>query len=68
MTKNMGTLDRSIRTLLALTVGALYLTGQISGVAALLLGTLAVVFLATSAVGSCPLYLPLGLSTRKSTG
>ena len=31
MTKNMGTADRTIRTLLALTVGVLYLTAQLVG-------------------------------------
>ena len=65
MTKNMGALDRILRVTAALLVGIFYITGQLSGVAALILGVLAVVFLATSAVGSCPLYLPFGLSTRR---
>jgi hypothetical protein len=64
MTKNMGTIDRLFRTAVAVTVGVLYLTGQISGLAAAILGVFAVIFLATSAMGSCPLYLPFGLSTR----
>jgi K+-transporting ATPase A subunit len=61
----MGTIDRTIRTLIAITIGVLYFTGQISGLAAIILGVLAVVFLLTSLVGSCPLYMPFGLSTRK---
>jgi len=65
MTKNMGTVDRIVRALLAVAVAALYFTGQISGVAAIVLGILAVVFLVTSALGFCPLYAPLHLSTRK---
>ena len=64
MKKNMGTIDRVIRVVVALTVGVLYLTGQISGTAAIILGILAVVFVLTSLMGSCPLYLPFGLSTR----
>jgi hypothetical protein len=68
MTKNMGTLDRILRTVIAITVGVLYFTGQISGVAAIVLGVIATAFLLTSAVGSCPLYLPVGLSTRKNAG
>jgi len=68
MTKNMGTIDRTIRTLIAITIGVLYFTGQISGLAAIILGVLAVVFLLTSLVGSCPLYLPFGLSTQKKGG
>ena len=66
MKKNMGTVDRTLRTLAAVGVGVLYFTGTISGTLALVLGAFAVVFLATSFVGSCPLYSPLGISTRKS--
>jgi uncharacterized membrane protein len=68
MTKNMGTIDRAIRTIIAITIGVLYFTGQISGLAAIILGALAVIFLLTSLVGSCPLYLPFGLSTQKKGG
>ncbi len=64
MKKNMGLIDRAVRALLAALVLVLYLTGQISGTAAIVLGLLAVVFLLTSLVGTCPLYLPFGLSTR----
>jgi hypothetical protein len=63
MVKNMGTVDRIIRVLLAVVVLVLYLTGAISGLAAVILGVLAVVFLLTSLVGFCPLYLPFKLST-----
>jgi len=65
MTKNMGTVDRLVRTLLALGVAVLYFTGRIGGTTAIVLGVFAVVFLLTSFVSFCPLYLPLGLSTRK---
>ena len=67
MTKNMGTIDRVIRIVIALTVGVLYFTGQISGTVALILGILAVIFILTSLVSTCPLYLPFGLSTRKQS-
>ncbi len=65
MKKNMGTADRLIRTLIAVIVGALYFTGRIHGVLGIVLLVVAVVFLATSFVGHCPAYVPLGLSTRK---
>ena len=65
MIKNMGTADRLIRTVLALVVIALYLTGHISGLAAIILGILAAIFLLTSFMAFCPLYFPLKLSTRK---
>jgi len=67
MTKNMGSLDRILRTLAALVVGALYLTGTIGGTTAIILGAFAVIFLLTSFVGTCPLYAPFGLSTRSKT-
>jgi len=65
MKKNMGTIDRIIRTTLALVVVILYFTGQITGIAAILLGVIALIFLITSAVAFCPLYVPLNISTMK---
>ncbi len=65
MKKNMGTADRIIRTLLAILVAVLYFTNQISGTAAIILGIIAVIFLLTSLVGFCPLYVPFKISTRK---
>jgi hypothetical protein len=65
MIKNMGTADRVIRILIALAVAVLYFTHRISGTLAIVLGIVAIVFLLTSLVGSCPGYLPFGLSTRK---
>lgn len=67
MKKNMGPADRVIRTGLAIAIAALYVTGRISGTLAVILGIVALVFLATSAVGVCPAYLPLGLSTCKDS-
>lgn len=64
MKTNMGTADRIIRVALAVLIGILYFAGQISGIAALILGIFAIVFLLTSAVSFCPLYLPIGLSTK----
>ena len=65
MKKNMGTIDRIIRSAAAVVIVALYFGGQISGTAAIVLGIVAVAFLVTSLVSWCPAYLPLGLSTRK---
>ena len=65
MKKNMGTTDRSLRTLLAVVVAVLYFTGTISGTTALVLGIVAAVFLLTSLVSFCPLYAPFGLKTCK---
>lgn len=65
MTKNMGSNDRIIRTTIALLIALLYFTGTISGTAAIILGVLAVAFILTSLVGTCPIYMPLGLSTKE---
>ncbi len=65
MKKNMGVVDRIIRTILAVVVIVLFATKQITGVVAIILGILAIIFLLTSAVGFCPLYLPFKISTKK---
>ncbi len=65
MKKNMGITDKVIRVVLALFVGVLYYTNVINGTLAIVLGVLAVVFILTSFVSFCPLYLPFGISTRK---
>ncbi len=61
----MGTLDRLVRTIIAIAIIILYFTGQITGTAAIILGILAVVFLLTSAVSFCPFYVPLKIDTNK---
>ncbi len=65
MPKNMGLIDKLVRIVAAIVVAVLFFTGQISGAAAIVLGILAVVFIATSVVGTCPLYLPFKIDTRK---
>lgn len=65
MKKNMGSVDKIIRLLLAVGVAVLYFTGTISGILAIVLGLLAVVFVATSFMSFCPLYFPFGISTIK---
>lgn len=66
MKKNMGTIDRIIRIILAIAIGILYFTGNISGLAAIILGIFAVAFILTSIIAFCPAYLPIKLSTRKA--
>ncbi|MBK8988510.1 MAG: DUF2892 domain-containing protein [Chloroflexi bacterium] len=65
MPKNMGTVDRVVRAVFAVVVAVLYFANMIPGTVAIILGVLALVFLATSVVGTCPLYIPLKLSTNK---
>lgn len=67
MRKNMGALDRTIRTLLALVMAVLVLAKVVHGTLAYILVIITVIFLVTSLLGFCPLYVPLGISTLKKT-
>ncbi|SDN09829.1 Protein of unknown function [Daejeonella rubra] len=64
MKSNMGSTDKIIRILAAVIIAVLYFTNQISGTAAIILLVLAGVFILTSLISFCPLYLPFGISTR----
>lgn len=65
MKKNMGTTDKAIRILIAIVIGVLYFTNVISGTLAIILSILAMVFVLTSFISFCPLYLPFGINTSK---
>lgn len=65
MKANMGTIDRALRAGVAVLILILYAGGYISGTLAIVLGIVAAAFLLTSAIGWCPAYVPLGLSTRR---
>jgi len=65
MKKNIGTIDRVIRILLAVLFVVLYFTNVVSGVLGIVLLALAAIFVVTSILGICPLYILLGLSTGK---
>lgn len=66
MTRNMGGMDRIIRAIAAVVIGVLIYGGVLTGVAAWVLGILSLVFLLTSLVSTCPLYMPFRISTRKN--
>lgn len=59
MKLNIGNTDRLIRIVLALAIAILGIVFKSW------LGLVALVLLGTVAVGTCPLYLPFGISTRK---
>ncbi|MEI7523527.1 MAG: DUF2892 domain-containing protein [Mariniphaga sp.] len=65
MKKNMGTIDKAIRIVVAVVIGVLFYTGVIAGVLGIVLLVLAAVFVLTSLVSFCPLYLPFGINTGK---
>ena len=66
MKKNMGTLDRILRFAIAIAIIALYFTAIISGTTAIIFLIFAAVFITTSFISFCPLYLPYGIRTRRS--
>jgi hypothetical protein len=65
MKKNMGSVDRIVRILIAIVVAVLYFTRQISGTTAIILLIVAGIFILTSFIGFCPLYWPFGISSKK---
>lgn len=63
--KNVGSVDRIVRIVLAVVLAALALTGIVGGALAIVFYILAAVFVVTAVMGFCPLYLPFNLSTKK---
>ena len=61
----MGTIDKVVRILVAIIIAGVYFANQISGTTAIILLVLAGIFILTSFMSFCPLYLPFGISTRK---
>jgi len=66
MKKNMGITDRVFRTIVAGIIAALYFAGVINGTLGIVLLILGGIFLLTSIVSFCPLYLPFGIKTCKT--
>lgn len=65
MTTNEGTVDRIIRAIAGLAAVVAALAMDLSGVGAVLLVIVGGILLVTAAVGFCPLYRVLGVSTCK---
>lgn len=65
MKTNVGSVDRIIRLLVSALIVALYFMNIISGTWAIVLLVLAAVFTLTAIVGTCPIYMALGMSTGK---
>jgi hypothetical protein len=65
MKKNMGTVDKVIRILIAVVFVVLYFTNVVSGTLGIILLIVAGVFVVTSLLSFCPLYTLLGLSSAK---
>jgi hypothetical protein len=65
MKKNMGSVDKVIRILIALIIVILFFTKVITGTLAIVLLILAGILVITSLISLCPLYLPFGINTGK---
>ena len=65
MKKNVGSIDKIIRIVIALVISALYITGTVTGILAYVLLALGGILVLTVAVNTCPIYIALGLSTCK---
>ena len=62
--KNMGKADKIFRVLIAVLFTFLFLNQVVTGIMGVILVILAGVFLLTSVVGTCPLYLPFKINTN----
>ena len=60
----MGKADKIVRVLIAVLFTVLFLNHVVTGVMGVILVILAGVFLLTSVVGTCPLYLPFKINTN----
>jgi hypothetical protein len=65
MKKNIGSIDKVVRILFAAVVVLLYFTNVIFGTLAIVLLALSAVFVITSLLGICPLYMLVKVSTKK---
>jgi hypothetical protein len=67
MKSNMGIADRAVRIVIAGIIISLYIFNVITGPIAIGLLLVSGIFVLTGFISFCPLYLPFGISTKKST-
>ncbi|MEI6817091.1 MAG: DUF2892 domain-containing protein [Bacteroidota bacterium] len=67
MKKNVGTIDKVARILVAVIISILYFTNQISGTLGIILLVLGGVFILTSFISFCPIYSVFGWSSKGKT-
>ncbi|AZJ32821.1 Protein of unknown function [Tenacibaculum mesophilum] len=66
MKKNIGNIDKAIRTFIALIMAMLSYFEFITGIFGNILLVLAIILLVTSLINFCPLYKLLGINTCKT--
>ena len=65
MKKNIGSIDKVIRVLIAVLIAFLYYLNVISGTLGFILIAISVVLVITSFISFCPLYHFVGLKSTK---
>jgi hypothetical protein len=65
MKKNVGSIDKVVRILMAVVVIVLFFANVISGTLAVILLVLSAILILTSLISFCPIYWPFGISTDK---
>ena len=65
MKRNMSNTDRIVRVVVAALFAYLYFSDTVAGTLGIVLVVLGAVFLLTSVVAFCPLYVPFKISTHK---
>jgi uncharacterized membrane protein HdeD (DUF308 family) len=63
MKKNMGSVDKIIRLIIAVVLGFLFYNGTLTGTIGIVAVVVAAVFASTSLVSYCPLYTLIGVNT-----
>ena len=63
MKKNLGSVDRGIRILIAAILLVLYFSGIVTGTLGMVGLAVSAIFVVTSMVGFCPLYSLIGVNT-----
>jgi Na+/H+ antiporter NhaB len=63
---NMSGLDRILRIIVAAAIAVFFFMGLLTGVAAIVLGVLAVILFLTSVIGLCPIYAVFSTGTKKT--
>jgi hypothetical protein len=66
MKTNESNLDRVARGVVGIGLFALYFTGIVNGIAGYILLAVGAILLITAAVGFCPLYALLKISTKRA--
>ncbi|MDD2306194.1 MAG: DUF2892 domain-containing protein [Prolixibacteraceae bacterium] len=65
MKRNMGSIDKVIRILVAVVFVVLFFAKVITGTLGIILLVLAAVFVLNSLISFCPIYWSFGISTAK---